>query len=238
MRCLRVLCTAFITILYIRHTLCRDVCSGLVKISATEGENITLTINETEVKEISWILGGFHIVTTKPGKECNVKNRKLIERLQGTDQGSLKINDVHKEDQGEYSATVIKEKNIFCLQHFDVKVYSKLLNMDIEIKTVSASESCAVTCSVNYSDVTIFWSNTSEVIKNPTLKLNDIQPNITYTCVAENPANKISRSIEPWILCQKVAERANILANRAESHSIWIFIVVMIMGGHKVVLCE
>ncbi|XP_073493772.1 SLAM family member 6-like [Phyllobates terribilis] len=239
MRLLQVLCTVLITILYSRPTLCSDVCSGVLNIPATEGENIILPINETEVKEISWILGGYHIVTTKPGNECSVKNRRLIERLQGTDQGSLKINDVRMEDQGEYSATVFKQKNNHCLQHFQVKIYPKLLNEDVEIKIkVSENKSCIFTCSVNNSDVTIFWSYQSERntnIRNPTLKLYDINPNSTYTCVAENPANRISRSIKPWILCQKETDYSLVnQANRANR----VPTVVMIMCVLKVVLCQ
>ncbi|KAG9468054.1 hypothetical protein GDO78_013838 [Eleutherodactylus coqui] len=170
---------------------------------------------------------------SNPGKPVIIKDRKLKQRLQGTDQGSLEIIDVYLEDQGEYSATVFKEKNNDCVQHFRVNVYPKLLNEDIEIKsTVSGKEPCNVTltCAVNRSDVTIFWSSQSEsntVIRDHTLTLYNVHPNSTYSCTAENPAIKTSRSIKPWIFC--LEDTATYSFNLAGSHPIWTPVLVMMM---------
>ncbi|XP_066465095.1 SLAM family member 9-like isoform X2 [Eleutherodactylus coqui] len=224
---------AVILLLILQKLLCSDTCSPEVPVHAAEGENVTLQINETEVKEISWLLGGHHIVTTKPGKPVIIKDRKLKQRLQGTDQGSLEIIDVYLEDQGEYSATVFKENNNDCVQHFRVNVYPKLLNEDIEIKsTVSGKEPCNVTltCAVNRSDVTIFWSSQSEsntVIRDHTLTLYNVHPNNTYSCTAENPAIKTSRSIKPWIFC--LEDTATYSFNLAGSHPIWTPVLVIMM---------
>ncbi|XP_044128698.1 SLAM family member 8-like [Bufo gargarizans] len=228
-------------ILYTESTLCSQVCSDIMTIAGSEGENVILDINETEVKEISWLLGRHHIVTTEPGKIIHVKKRKLSQRLEGTDQGSLKIINLHMEDQGNYSATVFKEKQKDCVQNFWVKVYPKLLKKDIEIKiNVSETESCnmTLTCTANNPYVRISWRNQTEgykVVRNHTLNLNNIHPTTIYHCIAETPVIRISRSVRPWTFCQK--ETAIGLAPRAGSPSIWIMTVAIMTSILELMHC-
>ncbi|CAN2390108.1 hypothetical protein PRIEUP_LOCUS144 [Pristimantis euphronides] len=242
MRPLRILCTVIIAVLCIEPKSCNHACSNVVIVHAAVGEIVVLQINETEVKEISWTLGGNHIVTIESGKPAMVKDRKLEKRLLGSHQGSLKIMDVHMEDQGEYSATVFKEKIKDCVQHFRVKIYPKLSNKDIVIKSnVSGTKNCSVTltCTVNKSDVTVFWSNQKEnstVIRDHTITLSNTHPDSIYNCTAENPVIRTSRSITPWIFCQKGT--ATSLLNPAGSHLSWIPIVVVMMFILKPLLCS
>lgn len=230
MTLLRVPCTVILIALYIQPTLCSADCSDPLSISAAEGENVILHINETGVEEISWIQNGAHIASVL-GKTFSVKDPKSRTRFQGTVQGSLKIVYVRMKDQGEYSASVTKEKEKDCVQIFTLKVYPKLLKEDIEIKVnVSGDETCNLTCTVNKPDVRISWNNQSENntdVINPTLQLYNIHPNDTYSCTAENPVIRISRSIQPWSFCQK--ETGVHLAHQANSQSIWIPIVVVLM---------
>ncbi|KAM3919059.1 SLAM family member 5-like [Leptodactylus fuscus] len=208
---LRALCAAVFTILYIQPTSCLQNCSTEVLIPTAEGDNVTLHVNETEVKEISWILRSHHIVTTKPGRQLEIKNFKLKKRLQGTDQGSLKIINVNIKDQGEYSATVFKEEEKQCVQNYKVTVFSKLLKKDITITVnVSGDNSCRLTCNVNKPDVTTFWSDqrseNNTVVRNHTLELHNTHLNSSYKCIAESPVTRISTSIKPWTVCHKGRE--------------------------------
>ncbi|KAG8560169.1 hypothetical protein GDO81_014822 [Engystomops pustulosus] len=224
MNLLHVLHIVYTISLYHQCARCRQICSEEIYIAAVEGEDVTLQINEIDVREISWLSGSSHIATSKPGQPLDVKYRKLKKRLQNSVKGSLKIIQVCMEDQGEYSANVIKEKDEECDQHFSIKVYPKLFIKDITIKSKKHDdESCSVTCNVNKPHVEIFWSNQTNhtIARNVTLKLHDIVPNSTYTCSAENPVMKVSKSIRPWTSCPR--------GSGSSFGPIWIPIIAIMM---------
>ncbi|XP_069806259.1 SLAM family member 5-like [Dendropsophus ebraccatus] len=235
MRLLKVPFTVLVlvVVLCIEPTLCSRVCSGRKDIFVAEGKNVTLQINETEVKEISWLQNGFHIASVVRGTLI-VKTAKLRGRLNSTDQGSLMITHVRMKDQGEYTASVLKEEKD-CIQLFGLKVYPKLLPKDIDISTqLSESGSCNLTCVVNKKKTKIFWTNESGnntiVTDHYTLILDNTDPNSNYTCTAENPLTRISRSIQPWSACWE-GETAISQPHQNGSNSSWIpiFIVVLII---------
>ncbi|XP_075049368.1 SLAM family member 9-like isoform X2 [Mixophyes fleayi] len=189
---------------YLQTIFSGQVCKKLVHLSVEEGKNALLQINETEVEEISWILHTNHIATTMPDKPISVKDRKLKRWLHSLTDGSLKMINVTRHNEGSYTANIFKKSEEHCTQRYRLKVYPRLSEQDVYISVnVSINETCGMTltCTVNGSDVKIFWSENGTAVTNRTLNLYGIRPSISYKCIAKNPVSRVSKTVTPWTYC-------------------------------------
>ncbi|KAM3918701.1 uncharacterized protein RB166_013478 isoform 1-T2 [Leptodactylus fuscus] len=79
-------------------------------ISGLRGESVTLivaSIKESEIQDIQWVKNGINFATTKPNKEVTIRDSNYNERLGASNDGSLVIQKLTMEDQGEYKADIL-----------------------------------------------------------------------------------------------------------------------------------
>ncbi|XP_002938988.3 SLAM family member 9 [Xenopus tropicalis] len=213
-------------------------CDDTIEVDVAAGEKLTLTLERSGIKATSWTYKGKHLATTKPDEPIDVKNRKLGPRLSSKPDGSLIISHIISDDQGVYTADVLgKEEKYDFTQCYDVRVHKKLSLANIEINhRVTRNETCTVTltCTVNGSDVTPFWINSSAEDFNANgniLIVYKSDPNATFSCMAANTVSNVSRTAAPWRYCQE--GESEIQSRAAEKSSsfafIFIFAVVIIL---------
>ncbi|KAE8588493.1 hypothetical protein XENTR_v10022574 [Xenopus tropicalis] len=66
-----------------------------------------------------------------------------------------------------------------------------------------------LTCAVAQPQVTVSWDETNQIgteVEGDTLHIYNVDTNVTYSCTAQNPISRASRTINPWDLCYKGAE--------------------------------
>ncbi|XP_072283601.1 SLAM family member 8 [Pyxicephalus adspersus] len=187
-----------------------------VDVISAEERDVILTINEKDKREVFWIFSNNHIATTWLNGKIEIKNHRFTRRLLGMDGGSLKITQVTREDQGTYSADMFGSIGDDVVHwKFHLKVYPILQYYDINIHVnMISNETCslALTCLTNLSNANVFWNDpktNDTYIRDSTLYLYDISPNITYTCTVENPVSNVSKTITPRNYCQEEGHTAH-----------------------------
>ncbi|XP_053330407.1 SLAM family member 7-like [Spea bombifrons] len=190
--------------------LCAELCDDSRSVSGAEGGDVTLPINKEEFKEVSWVFGGRHIATTYHDGYINIKSLPLFKtRLYGIRDGSLNLTNVGKGHKGTYTATLYMQDGTEFVQCFSLSVYKKLLDTDIQIHHVTGkNDTCYVslTCTVKVPGVNITWTDSNGrtvSVTNQTLYDKYTDTNVSYNCVAKNPVSEVSRTVIPWMFCQK-----------------------------------
>ncbi|XP_063295501.1 SLAM family member 9-like [Pelobates fuscus] len=196
-------------VLYLQKgILSMEKCEYVKTIAGELGEDINLLMERSGFKDISWTMGGKHIVTTNADGSIDIKSQMLKNRLKGMPNGSLTITKSISTDQGVYMANIFFEKKKEVIQCYKVTLYRKLSNSDIEIHyNASRSGPCEVTltCMVNVPDVTITWTyyngaKTEEM--DHTTQVNYMNINVSHTCTATNLVSRASRTIIPQTFCE------------------------------------
>ncbi|XP_044127986.1 uncharacterized protein LOC122921805 isoform X2 [Bufo gargarizans] len=79
-------------------------------ISALLGKEATLVVNtnkESEIQDIQWVKNGINFATTKPKNDVRIRENSYKGKLRSTNDGSLVLQSLTKEDQGEYKADIL-----------------------------------------------------------------------------------------------------------------------------------
>ncbi|XP_040267713.1 uncharacterized protein LOC120981962 isoform X5 [Bufo bufo] len=79
-------------------------------ISAVLGKEATLVVNtnkESEIRDIQWVKNGINFATTKPKKDVTIRESSYKGKLRSTNDGSLVLQSLTIEDQGEYKADIL-----------------------------------------------------------------------------------------------------------------------------------
>ncbi|XP_063295381.1 SLAM family member 5-like [Pelobates fuscus] len=192
--------------------LCTVLCGDKRTVIGAVGGDVILPVNLTGIKDISWVFvsGGNHFATTKPGGHIDIRYNRHKGRLYGTADGSLHFTKLTSEDQGEYRANILTDPgNKQCDQRYDLRVFRKLEDKDIEIDYIARNGTCVNTflCKIDVSDVTITWNSQSSSKINVTdglLYVSDT--NASYTCTAQNPVSTISKTVNLEEYCNKEPE--------------------------------
>ncbi|XP_040268151.1 SLAM family member 5-like isoform X2 [Bufo bufo] len=206
-------------------------------LSSVEGEEVLLKVDLADLSEVSWVTrpGNYHIARTYIGGKIYIRGNNYKGRLFGESDGSLRISNLSRDDQGLYRANQRGPESLQCLEYY-LQVYKQVSEDDLQIfYSVSRHEGCSVniTCAVQRSDLTVTWiSSEGDIIVNGNvISIHDPSRNATYTCTAGNPSNNRSISVNPWSQCDKGRRHTR---NRADYT--WNNIGRLILSGCILVL--
>ncbi|XP_075463852.1 SLAM family member 9-like [Ascaphus truei] len=227
-----------------KSILCDVTCGDIRHVVGREGGDVTLQVDQTAIKDISWVQSKSlkHIATTKPDVSVDIRDRLYKERLYSWPNASLHITHLTSEDQGTYTADIRSEKEENeCTQLYDLRVYKKLSSEDINIHhQVTGSVTCNVTltCTVSGPDVTRTWydSNSREInVTNHTLHVYNPDTHRNYTCTARNPVSYTSRTVIPWKYCEEEGRQRK-GTEKTRYHNYIIFVLLAVPAGIVVFL--
>ncbi|XP_077181757.1 SLAM family member 5-like isoform X3 [Paroedura picta] len=185
-----------------------------VKIIGILGESVTFHLKTSERSEqISWLrLRGTettHIATVEDTQPCEV--RVFFPKMKGRldvsgDCRDLQITDLHPDDSGQYTAQMGEYSEKFMLE-----VYKNLSESDLKVRCENytcrdGNCTAQLTCSagewedgVNYT-----WTSTSMggKISSPVVQSPFQDGDMNYTCTAENPVSKASKTVSVKQTCE------------------------------------
>ncbi|XP_044128700.1 uncharacterized protein LOC122922225 isoform X2 [Bufo gargarizans] len=103
-------CTAILLLIFQKCVFCYKPCGEVKNVSAVEGENVILQVDEEMITEISWVFGNKHIATTQPNKTIDIKSWDYRSKLYTEGNVSLGIVKINTEQSGTFVASIFKEK--------------------------------------------------------------------------------------------------------------------------------
>ncbi|XP_077181749.1 SLAM family member 5-like isoform X2 [Paroedura picta] len=192
-----------------------------VKIIGILGESVTFHLKTSERSEqISWLrLRGTettHIATVEDTQPCEV--RVFFPKMKGRldvsgDCRDLQITDLHPDDSGQYTAQMGEYSEKFMLE-----VYKNLSESDLKVRCENytcrdGNCTAQLTCSagewedgVNYT-----WTSTSMggKISSPVVQSPFQDGDMNYTCTAENPVSKASKTVSVKQTCEAPLHKSN-----------------------------
>ncbi|XP_058617601.1 SLAM family member 5-like [Onychostoma macrolepis] len=190
--------------------------------SVTEGESVTLEIDDTTDNETRWRFGHKHILIALINRENGKRNvhddaldGRFRGRLQLDQTGSLTITDTRTTDSGLYA--VIGSRTQMPLNTFNLTVYARLpvpvINTDCSVVRLLFRLNCSLVCSaVNMSDVSLSWYKGNSLLSS--ISVSDLsislslpleveyQDNNTYSCVINNPISNQTTHLDINQLCK------------------------------------
>ncbi|XP_018086977.1 SLAM family member 9 [Xenopus laevis] len=211
-------------LLYLPKTmLYAQPCGPTINVSITEGGEASLHVNETDIIKVSWdVSNGTYenfFAKKQPGTSMNAIVDKYRGRVRENGNSSLLVSNLSLQDWGTYTAHVFSNTGV-CQQSYDVRVYRSLSDENIEIEyNITSRESCnmTVTCRVEGPDTKLAWSSTAigrAGVGEQVLYVYNAEPDLIYSCTAENPVSRAARSLTPWAHClQDKSEKNYIVQN-------------------------
>ncbi|XP_067271084.1 CD48 antigen-like [Pseudorasbora parva] len=202
-------------------------------VSMTEGDNVTLNADGTEIREdddILWKYGAENSLIAKMKKKnqtfstYNGTDGRFRDRLKLDDQtGSLTITNISTEHTGDYQLEITGAKKssktfrVSVYAHIPVPVISRNCSSSSNCSLVcSSSSSCSLVCSVlNVSHVTLSWFKGNSLLSS--ISVSDLsislslpleveyQDKNTYSCVLNNPISNQTRHPDITQLCHTCA---------------------------------
>ncbi|XP_041429552.1 uncharacterized protein LOC121397217 isoform X1 [Xenopus laevis] len=189
-------------------------CVPGIEISVGEGEEVILPVLSGETFDWRFDNGYQYkqfAKTEAGGKIWDIKDQ-FRGRLSSTENGSLIITNVTMNDPPTYVKWLDQSQWPDCIQKYYLRVYKPLEAEDILIHhNITGKGTCNITltCAVTQSQVTVSWDETNQrdtEVEGDTLHIYNVKSTVTYTCTAQNPISRTSKSINPWHLCYKGAE--------------------------------
>ncbi|KAM4013059.1 SLAM family member 5-like [Anomaloglossus baeobatrachus] len=178
-------------------------------LSSVEGGEVVLRVDKPDIMEVSWVTRAenYNIARTYPNGKIHIRGDKYKGKLFGDSDGSLRIINLTRADQGLYKANLRLREKQQCVE-FVLKVYDKITADELRIiHLTSIHDNCTVnlTCTINRSDLMVTWSRSDmDIIVNSSfVAVQNPNAKIIYTCTAGNPGTNASKSITPWTYCSK-----------------------------------
>ncbi|XP_058863145.1 SLAM family member 5-like [Acipenser ruthenus] len=183
----------------------------LQQVTGIVGESITFEIpNLLTNPEINWRFSPIS-ASINANLTVRINNRKIetvyeerfktrLQLVNNTD--SLRINNLHEADSGFYQVEDFGTNRF--LKKFQLTVYKpvpkphvKKMDGNVEL----GNRTCTLLCSVGGpSGVTVSWMRDGKSLNTTQLKLTQ-GCNVTYTCVASNPASNQTVTVTPSDYC-------------------------------------
>ncbi|KAK1129326.1 SLAM family member 5-like, partial [Acipenser oxyrinchus oxyrinchus] len=177
------------------------------------GESFTFPVEIPNLQpdtEINWRYGPVELDSTiariQNGK-IEVFEKRFKARLQLDNMSSsLRINGLEREDSGFYQVETIRGNGF--IKIFQLSVYSEC-HSRMFLKSTGvwlANRSCTLLCFVgSASEVNVFWIRDGKPLNTTELEISQEMQgdNVTYTCVASNPASNKSITVTPSDYCVK-----------------------------------
>ncbi|KAE8588488.1 hypothetical protein XENTR_v10022569 [Xenopus tropicalis] len=187
-----------------------SVCSETRKVIGAEGSDVTMPVNKEAVKEVIWVFNHRCIAKTWPNQNSDITDSAYNGRVSKEAGFSIVIKNVTKEDEGLYTANVLRgAAEVYEQLCYQLRVYENLSHKDLEIHHLFTDrENCHLnlSCTVNRADVTVTWNSAGRGetnVANITYHGNSPATDSSYTCIAANPASNVSRTIIPRLFCVK-----------------------------------
>ncbi|CAN9510737.1 unnamed protein product [Ophioblennius macclurei] len=181
-------------------------------LNASVGGNITLP---DAVEEEGFLLyGGNNIALVDERKLLKIYEENYQKRLHwNQNTGRFTLTGLQKSDSGNYTVDSKTGRRVFV--HYKLTVYDSAPTPNVMVLSRS-SESCSLSCSVDSAqeNVTLLWTKDLQILKKSdsaaslSLTLFDQDLNSTLQCVAENPAEKKTVSVDVKRIC-KLNQRVN-----------------------------
>ncbi|XP_018087164.2 SLAM family member 9 isoform X2 [Xenopus laevis] len=191
-----------------KAVLCSAKCPDTTKMIIAEGSDVTMPINKDSVKEVIWVFKHRYIAKTWANRISEISDPAYKGRMDIKPGLSIMIKNVTEEDEGLYTANVLRENTEDYEQLcYELKVYEKLSAKDLQIHhRITDSKNCHLnlSCTVNIADVTVSWNSIGRGdtnVANITFLGNSPDTDSSYTCIAANPASSVSRTIIPRLVC-------------------------------------
>ncbi|KAG8560167.1 hypothetical protein GDO81_014821 [Engystomops pustulosus] len=132
---------------------------------------------------------------------------------------------ISPENGGTFTANIFKKEDD-CIQIYHLSVYSKFSQPDLQtLCTIFGNKTFSLTCVVNKPDVRTAWSvvNTSDEVANTTILLDDTRMNHTWTCTASHLLLKVSKTIDPRILCSNATGKNSVIVI-----GVFVFVILLV----------
>ncbi|XP_076001604.1 CD48 antigen-like isoform X2 [Genypterus blacodes] len=172
-------------------------------LTATEGGSITLP---APVVKLGFLLYGGEVLAQLKNKDIDFYEKSFRNRLLwNSSTGLLTLTDLQKNDSGIYGIQS-KKGNVFTVS-YKLSVYECVHQPSVKASAVSA-DSCTLVCLVEKGDeTTLLWyrgeervnQSSSDLSLSLTLHKQDFSS--IFKCVAANPAEEKSVSINAAVLC-------------------------------------
>uniref|UniRef100_A0A6I8Q4Z2 Ig-like domain-containing protein n=1 Tax=Xenopus tropicalis TaxID=8364 RepID=A0A6I8Q4Z2_XENTR len=175
-----------------------SVCSETRKVIGAEGSDVTMPVNKEAVKEVIWVFNHRCIAKTWPNQNSDITDSAYNGRVSKEAGFSIVIKNVTKEDEGLYTANVLRgAAEVYEQLCYQLRVYGKL---EPTHQSSLMRENCHLnlSCTVNRADVTVTWNSAGRGetnVANITYHGNSPATDSSYTCIAANPASNFSRTI-------------------------------------------
>ncbi|KAM4664854.1 pregnancy-specific glycoprotein 22-like [Discoglossus pictus] len=102
-------------------------CDDTTIVTGIYGGDTILQVDENDIKGISWLIGGNHFASTKPGGIIESRENQFARKVDGTYDASLKITNLTEEDQAIYTANILRNKEgRQCKRYYDLRVHNVL----------------------------------------------------------------------------------------------------------------
>ncbi|XP_058877755.1 CD48 antigen-like isoform X3 [Acipenser ruthenus] len=174
------------------------------------GESFTFPVEIPNLQpdmEINWRYSfkelDFQIARIQNGK-IEVFEERFKARLQLDNMSSsLRINSLEREDSGIYQVETIRGNRF--IKRFQLSVYNPVPEPQV-LQIHSANRSCTLQCFVgNASEVNVSWIRDGKPLNTTELEISQEMQggNVTYSCVASNPASNKSITVTPSHYCGK-----------------------------------
>ncbi|KAK6466154.1 SLAM family member 5-like [Huso huso] len=178
-----------------------------------------------------WPIARIQNGTIKAGFEERFTGRLQRDNLTN----SLRINNLEREDSGFYQMETYKQykgRSLFKLSVYDPVPKPRV--MQIHSGEALANRSCTLLCFVgNASEVNVSWMRNGKLLHTTELEISQEMQggNVTYTCVASNPASNKTTTVTPSHYCDEKDG-----AETPRSHILIPVIVIGVLAGILITL--
>ncbi|XP_058877753.1 SLAM family member 5-like isoform X1 [Acipenser ruthenus] len=183
---------------------------GGQQVKGIVGESFTFPVEIANLQldiEVHWRYGPAGpdrpIARLQEGKIKTDFIERFKSRLQlNMNTGSLQIHHLNTEDRGIYQVETVRD--IFH-KRFYLSVYNPVPEPQV-LQIHSANRSCTLQCFVgNASEVNVSWIRDGKPLNTTELEISQEMQggNVTYSCVASNPASNKSITVTPSHYCGK-----------------------------------
>ncbi|XP_044128695.1 uncharacterized protein LOC122922222 isoform X2 [Bufo gargarizans] len=107
-----------------------ETCGDTRHVESNVGGEVMLPVQQTEIQDITWMSSRDKNIfaVTEPGKPVVIRSMFYNGRINVTDNGTLIITKLTREDQGIYKGSVLRRISGQCAQFYNLTVYEQVFS--------------------------------------------------------------------------------------------------------------